>query len=227
AHERDLARGRVASGSFPCLAVEAYAARDLVELGRRAAQPRLAQAPSAADRWIDPGTEPDRRARAPDPPRGPGALPWPARATGGRQLLLGPEPLDQGHGFVETARALLERHGEGREFLGGIPGSHAENEATRRDHVHHRALLRDGERPVEREQEHGCPETHGASAAGDRGQPNERRRIERSIVVVRAEPHRVESRRFGALALADGVLEIASGLQRAQAELHVDVLLDL
>src|SRR5262249_10941241 len=69
AHERDLARGRVASGSFPCLAVEAYAARDLVELGRRAAQPRLAQAPSAADGWIDPATEPDGRARALDWPR--------------------------------------------------------------------------------------------------------------------------------------------------------------
>src|SRR4030095_8992289 len=64
-----------------------------------------------------------------------------------------------------------------------------------------------------------------ASAAGDRGQPDERRRIECSIVVVLAEPHRVEPRRFGALALADGLLEIAPGLQRAQAEPHVDVLL--
>src|SRR4030095_13731760 len=64
-----------------------------------------------------------------------------------------------------------------------------------------------------------------ASAAGDRGQPDERRRIECSIVVVLAEPHRVEPRRFGALALADGLLEIAPGLQRAQPGPHVDVLL--
>jgi hypothetical protein len=147
--------------------------------------------------------------------------------SGVRHLLFGPEPLDQGHGLVEAARAFLERHVEGRELLGGIPGSHAENEAARRDHVHHRALLRDGQRPVEREQEHGGPEANGASAAGDRGQPDERRRIERSIVVVLAEPDRVEPSRLGALAFADGVLEISPGLQRAQPELHVDVLLDL
>src|SRR5262245_2772885 len=227
AHERDLARGRVASRFFPGLAIEAYAARDLVELRRRAAQPRLAKTPGAADGRIDPPAEPDGRARALHRPRIHGRVRDAIVPSGVRDLLFGPEPLDQGHGLVEAARALLERHIEGRELLGGIPSSHAENEAARRDHVHHRALLRDGERPVEREQEHGGPEANRASAAGDRGEPDERRRIERSIVVVLAEPDRVEPRRFGALAFANGVLEISPGLQRAQPELHVDVLLDL
>src|SRR5206468_12454992 len=86
---------------------------------------------------------------------------------------------------------------------------------------HHRALLRYGERLVEREQEHGGPQANRARAAGYGGQPDERCRIERSIVVVLAEPHRVESRHFGALALTDGLLEIAPRLKRTQAELHV------
>src|SRR5262245_15173222 len=225
AHERDLAGGRVAARFLPGLAVQAYAPRDLVELRRRAAEPRLAQTPGAPDGRIDPPAEPDGRARALGRPRIHGRVRDAIVPSGVRDLLFGPEPLDQGHGLVEAARALLERHVEGRELLGGIPSSHAENEAARRDHVHHRALLGDGERPGEREQEHGGPEAHRASAVGDRGEPDERRRIERSIVVVLAEPDRVEPRRFGALAFADGVFKISPGLQRAQPELHVDVLL--
>src|SRR4029453_2145106 len=145
AHERDLAGGRVASRFLPGLAVEAYAPRDLVELRRRTAQPPLPQAPGATDGLIDPPAEPDGRARALDRPRIHGRVRDAIVPSGVRHLLLGPEPLDQGHGLVEAGRALFERHVEGRELLGGIPSSHAENEAARRNPVHHRPPLRAGD----------------------------------------------------------------------------------
>src|SRR4030095_16214563 len=64
-------------------------------------------------------------------------------------------------------------------------------------------------------------QSNRASPAGDRGQPDERRRIERAIVVVLSEPDRIESCRLGPLALPDGLREIAARLKWAQAELHL------
>src|SRR5262249_59475380 len=94
-HERDLAGARVTSRFPPGLAVEPHARRDLVELRRRTAQPRLAQAPGAADGRIDPATEPDGRARALNRTRVHGRVRDAIVLSGVSHLLLSPASLDQ------------------------------------------------------------------------------------------------------------------------------------
>src|SRR3989442_11807703 len=165
---------------------------------------------------------------SPEPDRWPGTLhrTW---AYGGARhtivpasvsdLVLGPEPLDQGHGLVHPAPALFDRHAKGRELFGRVPGTHPEDQAARGDHVDHRRLLRHGQRMVEREQEYGGPEPNLARPAGDGGQPDERRRIERAGIVVLPEPHRVEPGRLGLLPLADGLRELAATLVPRPARL--------
>ena len=133
---------------------------------------------------------------------------------------LGPEPVDQRHGFVQATPALLRRDAERGELLGRVAGAHAENQAAAGDDVDHRRFLGDGERMVERQEQHAGPEAHPARSRRDRGEADERRRIEQDAVVMLAEPHRVESCRLGALALRDRRVEVAAALERTQTEFH-------
>jgi len=218
--ERHLAGIAVAPGFAPRFPIETRASGQLVQLGRGPTQPRLAQAPGTAESGLDPAAEPDGR---------PGAL---HRARAHRRVrhlkvsasvghfVLAPEPLDQWHGLVHPASPFVDGHAKGLKFLGRVADTHSQDQAASGDHVHHRRLLGHDQRMVQREQEDGGAQANPPRPAGDGGQPDEWCRIERAVVVVLPEPHRLEPVGLGPLALTDRLLEVAARLQRAQAEFH-------
>ena len=137
-----------------------------------------------------------------------------------RHVGLGPETPQQGGSFLQPAAALLDRQAEGSELLGRVSRPDPQDEAATRDHVHHGPLLGHAHGMIEGQQQHTRSQRHPAGAGGDGGQPQERCRIEDRIVVVLAEPDRIEPRGFRPFAFPDGFVEAPSALQRAQSQFH-------
>ena len=77
---------------------------------------------------------------------------------------------------------------------------------------------------VERQQEHAGAKLDASRAAGDGGQSNQRSGMSNGIVVVLAEPYRVESRGFRALALAQGFVKARLPLKWTQPNFHMRYL---
>jgi hypothetical protein len=73
---------------------------------------------------------------------------------------------------------------------------------------------------IERQQEHAGAQTDTVCPARDRRQADQWRGMQNRIVMVLAEPHRIESRRFSALAFAQSLVETHLPLQRTQTDFH-------
>src|SRR5207253_8541655 len=117
-----------------CFLIQSCGGGDLVEIGRWPHEPRVPQARGSANRWLRPGTKPDRRS-------------WPLHGAGRdggivhlvmlstmSDILLSPEPMKQRSALLQSAAALLERITKRGEFLRSVAGAYAQNQPTAGNH---------------------------------------------------------------------------------------------